>query len=167
MALTVMPPPDTVTAVVPVRLAPVRVTGTVVPRTPDVGEIVASVGAAGAVTEKVTVLLIPHGVVMLTVLADAVAVAEIVNVALTVVALTTVRPLTVTPAPETVIAVAPVRLVPVRVTGTAVPRRPVLGAIEASVGTAQTVWNSTAPASTGELLVFLALLKKSVDGAAA
>jgi hypothetical protein len=163
MPLTVMPvaPPPvrvTFTAVVPVRLAPVRVTGTVVPRTPDVGAIVASVGTGVVVTVKVTVLLVPHGVVMLTVLDDAVAVLVMLNVAVTVVAFATVRPLTVTPVPETVIAVAPVRLVPVRVTGTAsvpVPGRVAeLGAIEVSVGTAQTVWNSTAPAST-KLLVFL------------
>jgi len=43
-------------------------------------------------------------------------------------------PLAVTPAPDTFTAVVPVRLVPVIVTGTAVPCRPVAGAIEASVG---------------------------------
>lgn len=41
-------PPDTFTAVAPVRLVPVRVTGTVVPLTPDTGEIEVSVGAGGA-----------------------------------------------------------------------------------------------------------------------
>ena len=130
--LQVTPPPDIVTAVAPARLVPVMVTGTVVPRAPEVGLIAVSVGPC---TVNVTLLLVPPGVVvMLTFLADTVAVSEIVNVAFTVVGFTTVRPLTVTPPPATVIAVAPVRLVPVRVTGTAVPRKPVLGAIEASVG---------------------------------
>ena len=48
--LTVMPPPGTVTAVAPVRLVPVRVTGSnKVPRAPDAGEIEVSAGAgAGA-----------------------------------------------------------------------------------------------------------------------
>jgi len=44
MPLTVMSPPDTVTAVAPVKLVPVRVTGTLVPLTPVVGAIEVSVG---------------------------------------------------------------------------------------------------------------------------
>src|ERR1700730_706653 len=41
---TVTPPPDTVTAVAPIRLVPVRVTATVVPRTPELGLIDVNVG---------------------------------------------------------------------------------------------------------------------------
>jgi hypothetical protein len=70
------------------------------------------------------------------VLLPRVAVAEIVKVAVTVVSFTTVTPLAVTPTlPVTVIAVVPVSPLPVRVTATVLPRKPVFGAIEVSVGT--------------------------------
>jgi hypothetical protein len=52
----------------------------------------------------------------------------------TVVEFTTLRLLTVTPVPDTTIDVVPARFVPVRVTPTLVPRWPMLGAIEVSVG---------------------------------
>jgi hypothetical protein len=42
--VAVAPEPDTVTPVAPVRRLPVSVTGTVVPRTPDVGLIDARIG---------------------------------------------------------------------------------------------------------------------------
>src|SRR5271169_5463691 len=64
-----------------------------------------------------------------------VAVAAIVNVVVIVVEFTTVIVPTVTPVPDTatVVPVA-VKFVPVSVTGTAVPRTPVFGATETSVG---------------------------------
>src|SRR6266404_59060 len=114
-----------------------------------------------AITVNVTVLLVPPGVVTLTVLGVSAAVPAIVNVAVTEVGLTTRMLLTVTNVPDTVIAVVPVRLVPARVTGTAVPRAPVAGRIEASVGAATAAaWNSTAPASTARF-AFLERSKKS------
>ena len=125
-----MPFPDTFTAVAPVRLVPVRITGTVVPWAPEVGLIEVSVGPC---TVNVTVLVVPMGVVTLTVLAPVVAAAVMAQFALTVVAVD-VMPVHVTRVPDTVTAVAPVRLVPVRVTGTVVPRTPVVGAIEVKVG---------------------------------
>jgi len=139
-------PPDTFTAVAPVRPVPVRDTGTVAPRAPEVGLMAVSVGGT---TAKLTVLLVPPGVVTLTVLVESAAVNEIVKVAVTAVALTTVRLLTVIPVPDTVIAVVPVRLVPVSVTLTVLARRPELGAIEVSIGGETPVppWNSTAPMS--------------------
>ena len=79
-------------------------------------------------------LLVPPGVVMLTVLAVSAAVDEMVKVAVALVGLVTERPLTVTPVPETVTLLAPVRLVPVKVTVTLVPWRPVVGAIVVKVG---------------------------------
>ena len=78
--LAVTPVPDTVTAVVPVRLAPVMVTGTTVPRAPDVGAIEFSVGPT---TVNVTPLLIPAGVVTVTVLALRVAPVVMVKLAVT------------------------------------------------------------------------------------
>jgi hypothetical protein len=104
-----------------------------VPRAPVAGAIELNTGPS---TVKVSVLLVPPGVVTLTVLAESVAVPEIVNVVVIVVEFTTVMAPTVTPVPDTA-AVVPVavKLVPVRVTGTAAPRRPVLGATEFSVGT--------------------------------
>jgi len=117
------------------------------------------------VTVNVTELLVPFGVVTVTFLAVSGAPAPIVKVAVIVVLLTTTRALTVTPVPDTFTAVAPVRFVPVRVTGTAVPRTPEVGAIEARVGGGPG-WSSTAPTSTAGLFaVFLGLPKKSVLGA--
>jgi hypothetical protein len=147
--------PTPVTATAPVRLVPVNVTVTAAPRPPDIGLIDVSVGAGGAVTVKVTGLLTPPGVDTLTLRALVAALLAMARFALTVVSLTTTRLLTVTPPPETVIRKAPVRLVPVRVTGTVVPRSPVLGLMEVSVGAVVVVANSTAPASTA-LLPFLA-----------
>lgn len=126
--------PLMVTAVAPLRLVPVRVTGTVDPRAPDVGLIDVSVGTDAAVTVNCTVLVVPAGVVTLTVLPVRAAVPEIVNVAVTVLSFTTVRALTVMPPPDTLTAVAPVNPVPLRVTGTLVSRWPDVGVIEASVG---------------------------------
>ena len=74
----VTPAPETVTAVAPDRLVPVRVIATVVPRTPEVGEIDANVGT-GELTLKGLVLLVPPGVVTETVPAPRVALAEIVS----------------------------------------------------------------------------------------
>jgi len=116
-------------------------------------------------TVNVTVLLVPAGVVTLTVLAERVAVFVIVKVAVTVVEVTVKAP-TVIPVPDTFTAVAPVRFVPVKVTETVVPRVPDVGAIEVSVGGPVVIppVNSTAPASTNPF--FLEVPKKSRGGAA-
>jgi hypothetical protein len=116
----VTPLADTFTAVAPVRLVPVRVTPTfllpMVGCTADVGEIEVSVGAGtDASTVNVWVLLVPPGVVTLTVWAPSVAVDVIVQFAVTVVAIGVPVIAQVTPLADTVTAVAPVRLVPVRV----------------------------------------------------
>jgi len=130
--LTVMPVPETFTPLAPVKPVPVRVTRTLPPRTPDAGLIEANVGA---ITVKVTVPVVPPGLVMLTFLAPVAAVAEMVNVAVTVVGFTTMMLLAVIPVPPVMLtAVAPVRFVPVRVTATAAPRTPLVGVIEVNVG---------------------------------
>jgi hypothetical protein len=134
------PPPRPVTADAPVRLAPVKVTGTVVPRTPVFGAIDVSVAPC---TVNGTVLLVPPGVVTLTLWAPSAAPPPIVKVAFICVGLMTVTPLTATPPPpppETATVVAPVmKLVPVNVTDSAVARTPVGGAIEVNVGAGGTV----------------------------
>lgn len=86
---------------------------------PFVAEVKVSVPAF---TVKFSVLLVPPGVVTLTVLVEIVAVPEIVKIAVTVVELTTVMLLTPMPVPDTVTADVPVRLLPLSVTGTTVPR---------------------------------------------
>ena len=143
------------TAKVPVRLVPVKVTVTAVPRAPEVGEIEVSVGGGGAVTVNATGLVIPPGVDTVTFRTVVAAVTLTVKFAVTVVSLTTTMLLTVTPVPEMLTAKAPVRFVPVRVTGTTVPLSPVLGVMDVRVGAATVLRNSTAPASTA-LLPFLA-----------
>jgi len=124
--------PDTVTVVTPLRSVPVNVTGTVVPRMPEVGEIEVS---TAPYTVKFTLLLTPPGVVTVMVRVVSAAAPVIVNVAVTVVELTTTTLEGVTSAPDTDTADVPVKSVPVNVTPTAVPRSPVLGLIEVSVGT--------------------------------
>jgi hypothetical protein len=132
--LTVTPVPDTVTAVAPVRLVPVKVTGTLVPRTPVAGAIEVSVGTGRPITVNVTVLLVPPGALTVTFRAEAVALPEIAKVAVTVLSFTTVRPLTATPPPGTLMAVVPVRPLPTRVTATLAARLPEAGVIEVSAG---------------------------------
>jgi len=95
--LTVTPVPDTVTAVAPVRLVPVRVTGTLAPCVPIEGAIVVSVGPW---TVNVTVLVVPPVVVTLTLCVPSVAPAAIVKVAVICVPVGfTEMPLAVTPVP--------------------------------------------------------------------
>jgi hypothetical protein len=116
--------PPLIATVVPVvvKLLPVMVTGTVVPRTPVLGVIDDTVGAGGATTVNVRLgLVAPPAFVTLRFLAVAAAPSVIARLAVTVVSFTTVMPLAVTPEPDTVIAVTPVRLLPVKVTGTLVP----------------------------------------------
>jgi len=132
--LAVTPVPDTLTALAPVRLVPVSVTGTVAPCRPELGLIVVSVGAGTVVTVNVTLPLVPPGVVTVTFLAPRAALPPMAKLAVTEVALTTLTPLTVTPVPDTLTALVPVRFVPVRVTGTVAPCAPVLGLIVVSVG---------------------------------
>jgi hypothetical protein len=169
--LTVIPlvNPDIFTAVAPVRLVPVRVTGTAVPRMPELGAIEDKVGVGGFVTVKDTALLVPPGVTTVTSLDVRPAEDEIVKVAVIVEEFTTVTLATVIPLvnPEMFTAVAPVRLAPLRVTGTTAARKPELGVIELSVGAGmEEAMNSTAPTSTA-LLPFLGLSKKSFCGAKA
>src|SRR5579863_4252828 len=127
--LTVMPPPDTLTAeavnggLTPLKLVPVKVTVIAVARTPEDGAIEVNVGGPGLTTVNVTALLTPPGAVTVTFLAEPVAVAAMMKLAVTVLSLTTVTPLTVMPPPETAIAVVPVSPDPVKVTGTAAPPR--------------------------------------------
>jgi hypothetical protein len=152
------------TAVAPVRLVPIRVTGTVVLCVPVVGLIDVSVAPC---TVNVTALLVPPGVVTVTLLAVSAAVLVTTQFAVTVVVVGVPVMVQVTPAPDAVTAVAPLRLVPVRVTGTVVPRTPEVGLMEVSVGAGgAAARNSTAPTSTA-LFVFLELPKKSKLGAAA
>lgn len=129
----VTPPPDTVTAVAPVRLAPLMVTGTVVPCNPELGTIEVIVAPCTVNGTELLTATAP-GTVMVTLWTPSVAVAEMVKFTVAVVELPTTRPLGVTPAPETFTALAPVRLVPVSVTATVVARTPVGGAIVANVG---------------------------------
>jgi hypothetical protein len=163
-ALAVTPLPDTVTVVTPVRLVPVRVTGKLVPRIPELGLMDVSVRAT---TVNVTPLLVPVAVVTVTVLGPSADVPEIVKVAATCVELNTVTPEMVTPGIGLI--VAPMRFVPSRVTCTAEPRRPEFGPIKVSVGAAAAVWSTTdsiAPGSKAPVASGRGFPRKSVVGAA-
>src|SRR5882672_2605585 len=120
-----------------------------VPSVPLVAAVKVNVPCGAATTVNVTVLLVPPGVVTLTVLAPSVALAVMVKVVVTVVEVEVKAPAVTPLPPDTVTAVAPVRFVPVKVTGTSVPRAPDVGAIEVSVGGPVVIppVNSTAPAS--------------------
>ena len=149
-ALTVTPPPDTFTAVVPVNPVPVRVTGIAVPRVPEAGPVQAggvSVArhdamevSTGPVIANGRVLLAPPAVTtsMFT-LPIGVApppVAVLVKVAVMEVALTTTTLLMLKPdtagAATTVDPVT--KFVPVRVTFVGTPRSSELGEMDVSVG---------------------------------
>jgi hypothetical protein len=114
-------------------LLPTNVTGTAVPRRPVLGVIDVNVGVVGAVTVKVSPLLVPPGAVTLTVLPPTVVVAEKVNVVVICESLTTVMGPTVPPATTT--AVVPVRPLPKILTLIApCPRTPVAGTIDVITG---------------------------------
>jgi len=76
-------PPETFTAVAPLRLVPVRVTETLVPWVPVIGEIEVNVGPW---TANITALVVPNGVLTVTFLVVvSEAVTGMVKVAVTVV----------------------------------------------------------------------------------
>jgi len=137
--LTVTPPPPppppllTLIPVEPVKPMPVRVTGTLVPAAPVVGEIEVRL-PGGMIRVNVTALVVPAGVVTVTFLAMFVVEFENMSDAVTDVSLTTVTAVTATPPPDTLTAVAPVNPLPVRVIGMSVPRLPEVGLIEVSTG---------------------------------
>ena len=123
---TVMPAGGLI--VPPVNPVPVRMTGTVAPAVPAFGAIDVSVGE----TVKMTALLVPPGVVTVTL--PELALAASTKLAVICVALTTVGLVTVIPE-GALITVAPmVSPAPVRVTGTVAPAAPELGAMEVSPG---------------------------------
>jgi hypothetical protein len=130
---TLTPVPSPVNPVVPVRLVPVRVTGT--PIVPVAGWVATAGEIAVRVapcTVKGRVLVFPIGVVTPMFLIPTVAVLAIVRFAVSVVPSgeTVIVPATsVTPPPSPVNAVAPVRFAPVKVTGTEVV--PVAGRVTA------------------------------------
>lgn len=131
--LTVTPAPLTVMLVAPVRLLPVRVTATAVPRTPEGGATEASVGAGRAMTVKGIALLVPPGAVTVTFLAPAAAVELITKLAFTWVSFCTAMLLTVMPAPAAM-AVVPVSPLPKRLTAIVCPRTASTGKIVSSTG---------------------------------
>jgi hypothetical protein len=133
---TVTSVPLTDTVAPDTKLVPVNVTGTVFPRTPEEGVIEVSVGGDndGAFTVNPTTPLGPFDVVTETVRAPVAAVAPIVRAVVIVVELTTVTGPTVTSVPLTDTVAPATKFVPVSVTGTAVPRVPDDGLIDASVG---------------------------------
>ena len=135
--VTVIPPPPVIEIVSPdgVKLAPVSVTVTEVPRVPLFGLIDVSVGAGGLATVNVKLLLVPPEVVTVTFLVPTAVPEAIVNVAVSCVGLVTFTPVTVTPVPAATVVAPVMKFVPVRVTvNGALPRVPLIGLIVASVG---------------------------------
>jgi len=160
LTVQVLPVPDTVTAVAPDRFVPVRVSKTPVPCVTGFGATETSVGPS---TVNVWSPLVPPALETVTFLAVSPAVAVIVNVVVIVVGFTIVMAPTVTPPPDTatVVPVA-VKLLPDRVTGTAVPRTPVFGVTEASVGAGGlTIVNVTALLVPPGVVVTLTVLAVS------
>jgi hypothetical protein len=99
----------------------------------------------GPCTVKVTALLVPPTVLTVTFLEPVVAPAVIVNVAVAVVGLVTVTAVEVTPVPEIAAVIPAAKPVPTRFTGTLVPRTPVLGVTDVSVGTTGAVTANVTP----------------------
>src|SRR5579862_4246107 len=134
--VTVMPPPEKLTEVVPVRPEPVKdIAKAFVPRLAEAGLIAVS---TGPVIANGSVLLAPPAEVTPTFTLPIVAAAVLVMVAVIWVRLLIVTPLTVTPVAAGVMTtVVPVtKLVPVKVTTTDVPRTSVAGKMDVKVGAA-------------------------------
>jgi len=123
---------ETLTVLDDVKFCPLIVTVVVVFRVTEVGDIEVIAGA-GAVTVKVTVLLVPPAVVTEICFVPVVALEAMVNVAVTEVAVDVVP---VTLIPVGTLTVAPVRLVPAKVTATLAPCAPDVGVMPVSVGAA-------------------------------
>src|SRR4029077_4676832 len=122
------------------------VTGTVVPRTPELGVIEVSDGAM--MVNAAFSVTVPPEVITVMVRAGGCddAVPEMVNVAVIELPFAAGGiPETVTPFPETVSDVTGFRFAPVIVTATAWPRSPEAGVIPVAVGGGMTPANSTAP----------------------
>ena len=121
LRVQVIPAPMVTPVVSCMPPSPLRVTGTVEPRSPDVGFI--DVKDGPSTVKALVAVTVPPPVVMVTLRAvkPAVVPPAIVKVAVIVVELGTML-LTVTPAPETVTFVVVPRFVPVMVTGKLVPR---------------------------------------------
>jgi hypothetical protein len=141
--VTVTPVPLTVTAVAPVRLVPVKTTGMLLVVVANVAEAGAIRVSVGATTVKFTVLVIPSGVVTVSVLTPAAAVSATEQLAFMLVIVGIPEMAQVTPVPDTVTAEALARSVPVRATGTVVPTRPVAGVTEVRDGPASTAKGTT------------------------
>ena len=136
--LAVIPLPSCKLA--PTRLAPVSVTGTVVPTTPELGEMELSVGAGGVMLNAI-LLLVPVGVFTEMLCAPTGALEATTRLAVSCVELITVTLLAVRPVPR--FKLPPVRFVPVSVTGTVAPSNPEFGEMDAKVGTLAPVENTT------------------------
>lgn len=127
---------DVTVVPVVVRFVPVKTTRTLVaPREPDGGVAPVTVGGGG-LTVKETLVVVPPGVVTVTVLPPGAAFLVSVRVVLICVPATfTLLALAVTPPPDTATMVPPiVKPVPVRTTGTVGPGRPLLGEMAVNVG---------------------------------
>lgn len=133
LSVQVTPAPLMVTSVVPARLVPVIVTGTVVPRTPLVGDMLVRVGAPPTVNAAVRVAF-PSGEATVTFLAVSAAAAVITQEALTVVPVGVPLSVQVIPVPLMVTPVESCRPAPVKVTGTVVPLAPDVGLIDVRDG---------------------------------
>jgi len=132
--LTLMPAPDTLREVVPVKPLPVSVTGKLlVPRSPETGEIEVS---TGPVIANGRALLAPPVLVTATLMEPIAAAEVLVMVAMMVVGVVMTTPLTETPVAAGVMTTfePATKFVPVSRTLTDVPRTSVAGAIEVSVG---------------------------------
>src|SRR5690348_9292466 len=130
--VTLTPFPVTTTPFVPLKPVPVKVTRTLVPSAPVAGAMDVSTGPN---TVKGNELVVPLGVVTLTVLALISALAEILKVVVMVCKSTTVIGPMSTPGPviETLVPVG-AKFVPVSVTGKEVPRKALPGVTETRVG---------------------------------
>ena len=109
---TLTPPPATVTDVAPVRVVPVKVTFTCVPRDAEAGLM--DVSAAPRTVNGTVVLLPPPLVVTLTLCAPKLALLAITNVAVMCAESATVSPVIVMPLPDRKLMLLPVvvKLVP-------------------------------------------------------
>ena len=139
-------------SVASMKPVPTRVTGTDEAAEPSAGVMLVSPGT-GALTVKVTAMVVPPGVVAVMLCAPKGALSAIAKVAAIWPKATTGVPASVMPMGR--FKVAPTRPEPVRVTGTDAPLKPVIGAMPVMIGVGSVIVNVTALVVPPELVTVM------------
>jgi hypothetical protein len=151
--------PPTVTLLAPVKFVPVIVKAVLPKVEPDVGEILAMVGAGTTYVNALGKVAVPPAVITATLCAPAVpgGVTAVIEVALTTTTLVAATPPTVT-------LLAPVKFVPVIVKGVLPKVEPTVGEILVMVGSGTTYVNALGKVAVPPAVITATLCAPAVPG---